>query len=228
MKTTRREFMRQVGVSLAALLLSGCDWISRLVSPTPTPGPARTPKPSTPTPYPYPTCYVAPAPTFFEPRGNERWYALRACWLDLRDPRLQLSENADLVASLRRRHVEALDALVTNQEMRADVADEIGVAFEQALAHIERKVAVSGEAIPREPTPRRILTRQAMALAEMTQSNPIAKRTIDRAQAALERDMAWLSQFRSGLQSCPSEDLVVTPAEVEAARILVQLLLAEV
>lgn len=228
MNTTRREFMRQVGVSLVALLLSGCDWISRLVPPSPTPGPARTPKPSTPTPYPYPTCYAAPAPTFFQPNGNERWYALRTCWLDLRDPRLQSTENAGPVASLRRRHVEALDALVANHEMRADVADEIGVAFKQALAHIERKMTASDDPISPESTPRQNLTSQAIALAEMAQSNPIAKRTVDRAQGALERDMAWLSQFKSGLQSCPSEDLVVTPAEVEAARILVQLLLAEV
>ena len=101
MDTTRREFMRQVGVSLAGLLLSSCA--------------------------PQPTCYVVVTVVAGTPRidgtrvdgtpespSTQRWRMLRNCWLDLRDTQLRSSGDTAFSNDLRRRHAQALQTLILN------------------------------------------------------------------------------------------------------------------
>jgi len=226
MQPTRREFMRQVGVTLAGLLLSGCDLTSHLIAP------------QAPTPDLYPTCYqppaAAPMPTNTPtpaPADAERWRALRACWLDLQDSRLQSPEETEFPKDLRRRHADALKALVAGQELQADVADAISIAFEEAITHVERKMVTCytplqpGEANP-YPSREELIT-QAAVLTEMAGRSDIDPDTVARARAVLARDMAWLSQFQTGMQPGELDTIETTPAEIEAARILVELLLAK-
>jgi len=221
--TTRREFMRQVGVTLAGLLLSGCDLGSRLtLPPTPSQEPFSTP--------PF-SCYQSPAaPPYvdmsYELRSHPRWIALRDRWLELKDPKLKALEDTDFSRGLRQRHADALKALVDNTELDAAVADEIGVAFEQAIAHIQRQTAACCyEPLPPEYTPRQNLTTQAAVLNEVAQRSSIDVDTVDRAKAALERDIAWLSQFQAGQIPGKLESIEVTPVEAQAALTLVTLLL---
>jgi len=220
MNPTRREFMRQVGVTLAGLLLSGCDLASQLTAP------------QAPTPYQYQTCYIPPMPTDTTPpasESEERWRSLRACWLDLRDTRLQSPGDPTFSKDLRRRHADALKALVASQELRADVADEIGIAFEEAVNHVVRKMATcyvpieSREANPYPP--REELITQAAALTEMAGHSDIDPATVARARKALARDMAWLAQFQAGQAPGELSSIEATPAQIEAARVLVELLL---
>ncbi len=216
MTTTRRSFMRHVGATLGALLASSCTCYAPLTY---------TPVSS---PVPYPTCYVAPVepPT---PEAAAEWEALRACWLDLQDTRLISADGAAFSVELRNRHADALGALRTGGQLDANVAAAIAVAFDEAVTHVQRKMATCYEPLePGEPNPytsREELTTQAAALAEMAERSRIDPVTVARAQEALERDMAWLARFQGGQKPGEPESIEATPAEVEAARVLVELLL---
>ncbi|MBE9508992.1 MAG: hypothetical protein IMY86_13205 [Chloroflexi bacterium] len=200
MKSTRREFISYVGVTLASLLTTRCR----------------------------PTCYTPAAPVPyppFTPTPNARWATLRECWLDLRNTELQSVEDTDFAIGLRQRHADALDALVTDGELDAAVAEEIGVAFEQAVAHVQRKMATCYIAVPPEFVPRENLVQQAAMLEEMAVESDIAPDTVAQAQAALERDVAWLAQFDAGQVPGTLDEVEVSTESVEAAHILVELLL---
>jgi hypothetical protein len=209
---TRRNFIRNVGVTLASLLLSGCGATRR----TPTP--------------PIVTCYtVTPAtraPTPSQPPSSS-WSALRGCWLSLQDPQLQSFEDTDFSKGLRQQHTEALDALVASGELERAVAAEIGVAFEQAVAHVQRQMATCYIALPPEYMPRQDLMQQAAALEEMAEQSQIDQATVAQAQEAMQRDVEWLAQFGAGQTPGKLEEIQATPQAVEAARILVELLLSK-
>lgn len=226
MMTTRRTFIRQVGVSLAATLTSGC--MRTCYTPAP------------PTQMPTPTCYVPAAPTLTPDVTDSRWRDLRACWLGLRDRRFEPGQSVDgdryaraeeLGKTLHQRHQAALDALVADGSLSAEVAAEIGVAFEEALNHLQSKLATCyaplapGEANPYPP--REDLNAQAAALAEMAQRSNIDQATVAKAQAALERDIAWLAEFHATRQAGDINTIAASPAEIEAASILVELLLGK-
>jgi hypothetical protein len=152
------------------------------------------------------------------------WQALRACWLDLSDSRLQSYQDNAFIKDLRQRHARALDALVTSGELESPVAEQIGIAFEQAVAHIQRQMATCYIALPPEFMPREDLVKQAAALHEMAAQSDIAPATLTQAQAALERDLAWLAQFDSGQTPADWATLTAPPAAIQAAHILVLLL----
>lgn len=198
MSVNRRDFIRSVGVALASLLAVRCR-------PTPT----------------TPTCYAPVMPTPDYPT----WDALRGCWLDLDNPQLQSYEETEFSQALRQRHAAALDELVANGEVERAVADEIAVAFEQAVAHIQRQVASCYIMTPPEFAPRQNLVEQAAALEEMAAQSDIDPATVAQAQEAIERDVAWLAQFAAGETPGEPDSVEVTPEAAEAARILVQLLL---
>ncbi len=223
MEPTRREFIRNVGVMLAALLTSGCGLTRRILS-TPV---VTCYEMVAPTDTPAPTCYTAVPPTRPAPFGGPRWNELRACWLALKDPRLQSYEDNDFIQDLRQRHAGALEALVAGGELKSAVADEIGVAFGQAIAHVQRQQATCYFALPPEYMPREDLVQQAAALAEMAGQSDIDPATVAQAQSALERDMAWLAQFDAGQQPDDMGTIGATPEAIEAARILVGLLLSK-
>ena len=162
-KTTRRAFIRHVGVALGSLM--GARWAC-CYAPVPPPSPSGSTDPN--------------------------WSALRACWLDLDHPELRSFEDTDYSRALRQRHEHALAALMESGEIDAAVADEIAIAFEEAIAHIQRQQATCYIALPPVFAPREDLMKQAELLEEMASEDHIDPETIALAQAALERDIAWL------------------------------------
>jgi len=202
MKTTRREFIRRVGVALGSLMTMRCVTCY-----------APNPEPLTPSPSDTP-----PTPD---------WATLRECWVDLDNPALQSFEDTDFSRDLRQRHDDALTALVESGEIDASVADEITAAFEEAIAHIQRQQATCYIALPPVFAPREDLVQQAAILEEMATEGDIDPETVAQAQAALEQDIAWLAQFHAGEVPSELDEIEVTPDAAEAARVLVKLLLGD-
>jgi len=205
MKPTRREFIRRLGVALGSLMAMRCVSCYAPIEPTGSP------------PAPWPT----------ESGPDPNWDMLRACWLDLDNPELQSFEDTDFSRELRQRHGDALAALVESGELDAAVADEIDVAFEEAIAHTQRQQATCYIALPPVFTPREDLMQQAALLEEMATEGDIDSETVAQAQAALERDITWLAQFHAGEEPGELEGIEVTPEAAEAAQILVELLLGD-
>ncbi len=204
MSPTRRDFIRFTGVLLAGVLLRSCG------------------EPPTV------TCYTAvPVPPSPAPPDSQLWASLRECWLALGDSRLQVFEEDSFSQDLRTRHAQVLDELVASQELEREVADEIGVAFEQAINHIKRQLATCYIALPSEFAPRQDLVTQATALEEMAAKGSIDTATVDLARAALERDIAWLEAFQAGQVPGSLETIETDPADIQAAQILVELLLGK-
>jgi hypothetical protein len=208
MSPTRRDFIRYVGLFLASVITRGC-------------GPA-------PSPTSYVACYlketiIPPAPT----PPNDRWAALQECWYSLDDPRLQSFEDNNVIITLRQRHQEALQALVAAGELDPAVGEEITVAFGQAIAHIQRQQATCYIALPSEYQPREDLLGQAAALEEMAAQGNLDPAVVAQARAALARDIEWLTQFQAGKVPGALEEIEADPDAVEAARILVELLLGQ-
>jgi hypothetical protein len=159
------------------------------------------------------------------PDTAAHWHALRGCWLDLQNPEIKSYEDTDFSAELRRRHSKAIEVLIACEAIEARVAHAIVVAFEQAIFHVRRQMATCYLMLPLEFIPRENLVAQAAALTEMIGRSDIEPQTVARARAALERDMTWLAQFEAGKQPGNLDQIQTTPAEVEAARVLVDLLL---
>jgi hypothetical protein len=203
MKTTRREFIHRVGIALGSLMAARC--VTTCYAPDP---PTSTPTPP-----------VTPLPP-------DR-AVLRACWFDLDDPKLQSFEDNDFSRELRQRHKDALAALVGSGEIDAAVAEEIAVAFEEAVAHVQRQQASCYIALPPEFAPRDDLVRQADLLEDLAAEGDIDPGTVTQAREALERDIAWLAQFHAGETPEELEGTDITPEAAEAARILVGLLLGD-
>jgi hypothetical protein len=205
MRTTRREFIRRVGIALGSLMAIRCVSCYAPIEPTGSP------------PAPWPT----------ESGADPNWGVLRVCWLDLDNPKLQSFEGTDFSRELRQRHADALADLVDSGEIDAAVAAEIDAAFEEAIAHIQRQQATCYIALPPEFTPRDDLMQRAEILEMMAAEGGIDSETVAQAQAALERDIAWLAQFHAGETPGELEGIEITPEAAEAARILVKLLLGD-
>jgi hypothetical protein len=203
MRSTRREFIQYIGIALASLLSTRC------CAPT-----CYTPMPLTPS---------LSSPSSLAPY----WLALQKCWLELSDPRLQSQEDTEFSMDLRERHADALRALVNNGELSADVSAEIGAAFEQAVAHIQRQMVSCYIVLPPEFEPRADLVRRITLLEEMSKEDDIDPKIIQEMQTALERDMAWLAEFQAGRVPGEWQDAEVDAVSIEAARILVELLLED-
>lgn len=203
MKTTRREFIRRVGVALGSLMAMRC--VTTCYDPVEAP---------------YPSSTAATD-------ADSNWSALRECWLALDDPALRSFEDNDFSRELRQRHDGALAALVESTKFDAAVADEIDAAFEEAIAHIQRQQATCYIALPPVFAPREDLVQQAALLEEMATEGDIDPETVAQAQAALERDITWLAQFHAGEEPGELDGIEVTPEATEAARILIELLLGD-
>jgi hypothetical protein len=204
MDTTRREFIRRVGVALGSLMAVRCMPVT-CYEPLPEP--------------------ITPLPT--ESSAGPIWADLRECWVDLGHPKLQSFEDTDFSRALRQRHDDALSALVESGELDAAVADEIAAAFEEAVSHIQRQQATCYIALPPEFTPRENLVQQAQALEELAEEGDLDPEAVAQAQAALERDVAWLARFHAGELPGDMDEIEITPEAAEAARVLVELLLGD-
>lgn len=225
MKTTRREFIRRVGVALGSLISAhwACCYAPVEVPQTP---------PTTPT-IP-PTRYESIQVTCYEPAGptesgltSQHWIDLRECWFELDNPQLLSAEETSFSSNLRTQHTDALSELVIGGEVDELVAIEIDAAFQEAVSHIQRQQATCYIALPPVFAPREDLMKQAEILEEMAAAGDIDPETLAQAQAALERDIAWLAQFHAGEEPGELDEIEITPEAAEAARILVELLLGD-
>lgn len=202
MKATRREFMGYVGIVLGALLSTRCA----------------------------PTCYTpvptGPFPTS-PPTAKPSWNVLQECWFTLDDPRLRSYEETEFSIDLRKRHTDALETLVSGRELSSEVAEEINIAFEQAVAHIQRQMASCYIALPPEFGPRDDLVERVTVLEEMAEESDVEVETVREMRAALERDMEWLAEFDAGKMPGEWEEVEVDSVSRQAARVLVDLLLGD-
>jgi hypothetical protein len=153
------------------------------------------------------------------------WDALRQCWLELESPHLQVFAETDFSVELRRQHASTVDALVASGKLDPAVANELRAAFEQAMAHMQRLMVMCYAMLPPEFFPRQDLLDQATALEEMARQSDIPPDTVTRAQAALARDIAWLTQFHVGQAPGPLDSIAMDQLSAEAAHVLIELLL---
>ena len=211
----RRDFIKRLGIALASLLSARC---------------------------------VLPGRQDSSPRGR-----LRGCWLrldavakaaaDVDDYERGQRELDRLVAD----HQAALDELVVGGELAQDVSGQVQTAFSAAAYHVWRANApiTCYEAVMVDYTPASSgqLGQQAAALAEMADAGDLDPQVVARAQAAIERDVAFLNLphaertalydeilahiDRDGVPNFDQIDLEITPEATRAAQFLVDLLLVE-
>jgi len=219
MSPTRRQFIQQFGMMLASLITARC---------APTSTPAATP---TATPTLAPT--AMPTPTVVPPGGGDGSLRgrLRDCWLQLDWVTQQAQESYGqgiardgFIAD----HRATLDELVAAGELDADVAEQVQIAFAAAAYSAwfagYRRIYVCYTPTPSPmpsytPEPYETigqalanytfssayqLKNQADLLAEMVASDDLFPDVVAQAQAALERDITFLSTFyaatRAGLE----------------------------
>jgi hypothetical protein len=222
MSPTRREFITRVGISLASLMTARCmctQFIDGKI------------------------------------QGDTPRERLRNCWFQFDWLEKQASDWSDYekgskaLEQLRDDHRTALDDLVAAGELDAAVADEVQNGFDGAAFHVWRANCgmTCYEAMPGpEYTPYASsqLVNQAELLEDLSDDHTIDQEAVARAQVAVERDIAFLnlsSEERQALYDeliaaagdtydYPSFDaleLEITPEAAEAARFLVELLLAQ-
>ncbi len=247
MNPTRRDFIRYVGILLAGALARSCGADSS----TPTPAPTPTPVPADPfqvtcyvpaaptlTPSPPPTsqvtCYTAVplTPTGAPLSDNPLWAKLREYWVALvslqQPPSGWTPDDPNSPRQLVEPHREALDALVQVGEVEAAVAEQIQTAFEEAADHAYMStmmcydMSVEGA---RQQETRADFALQLSLLDEMAAKSNVDPAIVAQAREALERDITWLDELRTGKLPQPLEEIEADPKAIEAARILVELLL---
>ena len=166
MDVTRREFLKGVGVAMASLAMAGCS-----------PGLGR-------------------GGADDSPRGR-----LRSCWLRLDNlaetTKKDYEKGEQLMAELTAGHRAALDDLVSSAELASTVADHVQAAFDEALYHVWRANApmtcYEPAIVNYTPTSADQLVQQASLLAGMAKRGNLEPDTVQRAQIAIERDIAFLS-----------------------------------
>jgi hypothetical protein len=200
MSLSRRQFIKSVGVTLASLIV------------------ART------------ASACAPESPSGEPQQQKHpsWDQLRQCWLALSTWDISSAlnwswdETRARLDEQKTAHQAALDALVEAGEMDTAVAEQIQLAFVEAVFHIERSMATCYVAIPFEY---HVLLQQV--------ADDLDPGVLERAQAAIARDMAYLEAVKAGAaghelaEQFKTDELEASPEAVEAAHILVDLLLGE-
>jgi hypothetical protein len=274
MSPTRREFIKHVGIALASLMAARCAWPEGRGTSTPEDDVELTYEATCYdavelTNTPDPTEQLDQQGTILTAvaRGDDvdpevarralvafHRERLRSCWLRLdwlaeetRDwdhPERGGQAHDGLVTE----HRAALDELVTLGELAADVADYAQAAFAEAANHVwlSNCGITCYEAVLPDyaPISRAQLVQQAELLADIADDETIDEDVVARAQAAVERDIAFLSLSHEERQALYDElieaagesydfppfdelDLEITPEAAEAARFLVELLLEE-
>jgi hypothetical protein len=225
MSPTRRQFIRNVGIALATLVMGRCQ---------------------PPVPTTLPTSTMLPK----HPIRNR----LRDCWLAFERLAKQTRESQNdpdageaALRELRAKHQAALDEMVSTDELSPAVAEQVQAAFDAASYHIWRSntliTCYAPALINYSPTSSAQLVEQSAALAAMAQSSALEPSTVEKAQAAIERDIAFLNLSQDDVQllydslitaaggpGVPPFDEVelgVTAEAIEAARFLVSLLLCQ-
>ncbi|MBN1178596.1 MAG: hypothetical protein JXD18_05255 [Anaerolineae bacterium] len=221
MTPTRRAFIRDVGIAIAALAMARC----------------------------VPFKEGVPGKSGGTPRDrlHECWTGFG--WLAERTRDWDNDEaGEEALNQLIANHQAALAELVAQGELTQTVADEVQAAFDAAAYHVWRSNAPITCYEPMypdyTPTGAAQLVAQAGALAEIAAQSDADPDTVARVQATIARDVAFLSLTYPEVQALyeglhdaaaagapyPTFDeleLPVTPDEAEAARFLVELLLSD-
>jgi hypothetical protein len=222
MTPSRREFIRSLGIALAAVALSRC-------APPTDGGGAQDPHPPTPTPL------GGEQNTL---RGQLRDYWQQFDWLiqrarDWENPEAGNQAREELLQG----HRAVLDGLVELGALEPAVADLVQEAYAAAVYHVWRshtgmtcyimvqsyQATVAGQ-----------LVQQSELLAEITAGGEVDPAVVSRVRESIERDMAYLDladEARQKVDSTPGFpsleeiDFDVSPEAAAAARFLLELLL---
>ena len=197
MMLTRRDFIESIGIAVASLVMAGC---------------------------------IPSGGQDDSPQGR-----LRSCWLRLdwlaRQARGDYERGEQARDELVANHRAALDDLVAAGEVDAAVADQVQVAFDEAAFHAWRSNApmTCYMALPVEYGGRDDLLQQAELLRKA--ASGLDPAVVEEVQAAIARDIA-LFEAAAGpeagaklIEQFETGEIKASPEAVEAARILVELLL---
>ena len=222
MTSTRREFIKGLGIAIASLVMARCIPFGDEGDFTEDEGGS--------------------------PRARLRSCWLQLDWL-AQETRAAYERGDQAQHKLIADHRAALDALVAAGELDAAVADELDTAFSAAARHV---YLASGAitcytAMPPPDyshVPQSQLARQADLLAEMAESSNLDSDVVAQAQTTIERDITFLKFSYEEKQALYDKlreaagdtydfpsfdelDLEISPETAEAARFLVELLLEE-
>jgi len=214
MQSTRRDFIKGLGISLASLILARC---------------------------------IPSGNGDDSPREH-----LRDCWLSMEKLAQETQNDYEKAEQIKQdlivKHRSALDDLVESGELSPVSASQIQIAFQETSDHVWRSnspiTCYEPMMIDFTPTSRSQLTQQVSLLSELAESGEVDEATIAQAQAALEKDIAFLSLTNDETQALydkliagagesfdfPSFDeleLEITPEIMEAARFLIELLIED-
>jgi hypothetical protein len=211
MSLTRRRFIKSVGVTLASLV------VTRTLS----------------------ACTSQSSGSGSQQQELSAWDQLRLCWFELSALK-DVSPGADWekvqaqVDEQKAAHRAALAELVEAGELDRAVAEQVELAFAEAVGHVERSLATCYEAIPFEHGVRADLLQQTDALHQAADELDLDPAVVEQAQAAIARDVAFFEAVKIGKvgrqqieQRFRANELDASPEAVEAARILVELLLGK-
>jgi hypothetical protein len=256
--------MKQMGIALASLILTNCKgrWglgpvvtcYVQVAPETPTPTPEVMCYEAVALPEPTPTDPaiqrkevltdvvrtgdINPG-TVHQAQAADARQRVRDCWFGLDELVQQTREDWERAEraqeSLAELHRAALDDLVALDELSAAAADHVQAAFVEASFHAWRNNApiTCYIALPVEYFPREDLILRADTLSEV--AGDLDPATVEAAQAALARDMAFFAVLRSGQVEAGDASGLWTSGEIEvdaetvaAAQFLVDLLLGRI
>jgi hypothetical protein len=208
MTCTRRRFIKSVGVTLASLV------VSRALT----------------------ACASSSTASDGE-QTHLAWERLRQSWLELSALKdVTLGSDWDTVqATVEQQsavHKAALDELVEADQLKQAVSEQLQLAHAEAVYHIQRSLATCYIALPFEYNVRVDLLQQTNTLHELASELDLDPTMVAQAQAALARDVAFFEAVQAGQvgraqieQQFQNDQLQASPAALEAANILVDLLL---
>jgi hypothetical protein len=217
MTPTRREFIQHVGIAIASLVAANA------------------------------ACMPFSSDEDDAPRDH-----LRSCWHRFdwlaRQAQGDYERGDRARKELAAEHRAALDELVDTGELEAAVADELEAAFDAAADHVlwsNAPITCYKPAMPDyKPAGAGQLVQQAEILGDLADDATVDQEVVAKVQAAIERDIAFLSLSDEEWQALYEElkkaagdtydfpdfddlELEITPEAAEAARFLVELLLAQ-
>ncbi len=234
MSTSRRDFMKLFGTSVAALLLARCKLKNQAESDMPMYGCYQ------PTALPITATPVPPLSAL----GR-----LRVCWMSFGELVQKTigavnsgSSEDDFGQGLISEHRAALDLLVADGKLTASVADLVQEAYAAAVYHVWRSnvpmtcYITAGPVYA--PDSAAVLVRQSDELSLMAERGVIDPATLAKAQAALEHDLAFyaltdedlqalydrLSSRGGGYPAFDQLELDITPDARAAAQFILDLL----
>lgn len=211
MTCTRRRFIKSVGVTLASLVVGNA----------------------------LSACASSSSTASHEEQEPTAWERLRQSWLELSALKdISLGADWDTTqAALEQHnaaHQAALDELVAAGQISQAVSEQLQLAYTEAAYHVQRSMATCYIALPFEYDVRVDLLQQTHALHKLVGELDLDPDVVAQAQAAIARDVAFFEAVQAGKvertqieQQFQGEQLQASPAALEAASLLVNLLLGD-